>query len=97
MSSLPRYRAFLSTPNPGHGHHGDTAIFVRSGVPCVSLGLHSTLQAVAIKVFLNRFYTVCSLYLPPGAPVDRSDLCDLVHELPFPPVRALKWSPSVMG
>ena len=63
-SSPPGYRAFFSTPIPGQGHHGDTAIFVRSDVPFVPQQLHTPLQAVAVKVFLGRFYTLCSLYLP---------------------------------
>ena len=82
--SPPGYRAFFSTPIPGQGHHGGTAIFVRSDVPFVTLQLRSPLQAVGVKVFLGRFYSLCSLYLPPGAPVDRRDLHDLVHELPSP-------------
>ena len=63
--SSPGYRAFFSIPIPGQGHHGCTAIFVRSDVPFVSQQLHTPLQAVAVKVFLGRFYTLCSLYFPP--------------------------------
>jgi len=83
-SSPPGYRALLSTPIPGQGHHGGTAIFVRSDVPSVPLQLHSPLQAVSVKFFLGRFYTLCSLYLPPGEPVDRYNLNALVRQLPSP-------------
>ena len=83
-SSPPGYRAFFSTYIPGQGHHGGTAIFVRSDIPFVSQQLHSSLQAVVVKVFLGRFYTLCSLYLPPGVPVVRPDLDDLARFLPSP-------------
>ena len=68
-SSPSGYRAFFSTLIPGQGHHAGTAIFVHSNVPFVPQQLHTPLQAVAVKVFLGRFYTLCSLYLPPGVPV----------------------------
>ena len=81
-SSLPGYRAFFSTPIPGQGHHAGTGIFVRSDVLFVPQQLHTPLQAVASKVFLGRFYTLCSFYLPPGVPVVRSDLDGLARVLP---------------
>ena len=76
-SSPPGYRAFFSIPVPGQDHHGGTAIFIRSEVPFVPQQIHTRLQAVAVKVFLGSFYTLCSFYLPPGVPVVRPDLDDL--------------------
>ena len=83
-SSPPGYRALYSTPIDGQGHHGGAALLIRSDVPFLPVQLHSPLQAVAAKVFLDRFYTVCSIYLPPGAPVHRLDLDILVHDLSSP-------------
>ena len=83
-SSSHGYRAFFSTPITGQGHHGGTAIFFRSDVPFVPQQHHIPLQAVAIKVFLGRFYTLCSLYLPPSVPVVRPDLDGLARVLPSP-------------
>ena len=71
-SSPHGYRAFFSTPIPGQGQHGGTAIFVRSDVPFVPQQLYTPLQAVTVKVFLGKFYTLCSLYLPPGVPFVKS-------------------------
>ena len=82
--SPPGYRVHYSSPVNGQGHHGGTAILIRSDVPSVPLQLQSPLQVVAAKVFLGRFYTVCSIYLPPGAPVERADLDALVRDLPSP-------------
>lgn len=82
-SSPPGYRAFYSTL-PVQGHHGGSAILVRNDVPFVRLQINSPMQIVVVKVFLNRAYTLCSLYLPPGDPVVRSDLDDLTRALSPP-------------
>ena len=83
-SSPPGYRTFFSTPIPCQGHHGGIAIFVHSDVLFLPQQLHTPLHAVAVKVFLGRFYTLCSLYLPPGVPVVRPDLDGQAHVLPSP-------------
>ena len=82
--SPPGYRAYFSSPLPDQGHHGGSAILVRHDVPVVPLHLHSPLQVVAVKVFLGRFYTLCSVYLPPRVPVPRCDLDGLARELSPP-------------
>ena len=82
--SPPGYRVFFSTPFPGQGHNGGTAIIVRNDIPFVPVELHSQLQAVAVKVFIGNFYTVCSLCLSPGVPVARADLDALALGLPAP-------------
>ena len=79
--SPPGYRAFIGTPIPGQGHHAGTTIFVRPDVPFVLQQLHTPLQAV--KVFLDRFYTLCSLYLSPDVPVVRPDLDGLARVFPL--------------
>ena len=83
-SSPPGYRAIYSPPIAGQGHHGGTAIIVTSDNPCVPVQLHSPLQAVAVKVFLDRLYSICSNYLPPAAPVEWLDLDALVDDLASP-------------
>ena len=83
-SSPPGYRVFYSVPLAGQGHHGGTAILVRADVPFVPLQIHSPLQAVAVKLYLDRFYSFCSLYLPPGVTIARSELDSLAGELTSP-------------
>ena len=83
-SAPPGYRALYSTPLDGQGHHGGTAIFIRADIPFVPFQLRSQLQVVAVRVFLNRFYTICNIYLPPRVPVERLDLDVLVDDLPSP-------------
>ena len=82
--SPPGYRSYFSTPFLDQGHHGGTCIFVRNDIPCIPVSLNSQLQAVAVKVFLGRFYTLCSLYLSPGVSVFRADLVTLMQDLSSP-------------
>lgn len=85
VPSGPRgYRAFYSTYHIGQGHHGGTALLVRNDISHNVLQIHTPLQAVAVRVFLNRPYTVCSIYLPPSVVVQKEDLARLVHDLPSP-------------
>ena len=44
--------------------HGGSAILVNSSVPHTQLNLHTSLQAVAIRVTCHKTITVCSIYLP---------------------------------
>ena len=83
-SSPPGYRGFFSSPVLDQGHHGGTAIFIRNDIPFHPVHLHSPLQAVAVKVFLGKFFSLCSMYLPPGAAVARPDLNALARGLPSP-------------
>ena len=83
-SSPPGYNAFFSTPIPGQGHNGGSAIFVRRDIPTVPIQITSSLQAVAVKIYIDKFYTVCSLYLPPGDLLARSDLDGLIGDLSAP-------------
>ena len=53
------------------------AVFVREDIPFLPVQLNSPLQAVAVKVFLDRWYTLCSLYLPLGDRVHAVDFVNL--------------------
>ena len=84
-SSPPGYRTFFSTPIPNQGHHGGTAILVRNDIPYIEMQLHSPLQVVAVKKkMINRFYTVCSLYLPPNDRIHRNELDTLLTSFTTP-------------
>ncbi|KAK3878738.1 hypothetical protein Pcinc_016648 [Petrolisthes cinctipes] len=81
-ASPPAYSVFYSNSFEGQGHHGGSAILVCREIPYTSLELDTPLQAVAVKVFLDRPCTMCSLYLPPSVTVERGDLNRLVQNLP---------------
>ena len=39
---------------------------------------------MAVRIHLRRIYVGCSLYLDPGAPIERDDLVELLRQLPEP-------------
>lgn len=63
---------------------GGVAIVVQPSTPCVEVPLNTTLEAVAVRVLLDRLITVCSLYIPPSYPVSREELESLHDQLPQP-------------
>ena len=77
---LPRIVLFLVSLFPDRA----TTVFIRSDDSSTPVQLQSQLQAVAVKVFLGRFYTLCSLYLPPDVAIIRPHLDALVHDLSSP-------------
>ena len=78
------YLYYHTSYNPNIGHHGGALLYIRHDIPHVKLQLQSELQAVAVQIHLDRIYTVCSIYLPPGDqfPVDLFE--SLIRELPRP-------------
>src|SRR5215469_336945 len=46
--------------------------------------LQTQLHAVAERLILSRYYSVCSLYLPPNEAVSYEDLEDLIKQLQSP-------------
>ena len=64
--------------------HGGVAILVRRELPHIEIDITTPLQATAIQVQLNKFYTICSLYLPPSEEVPKSDIEQLIDQLPEP-------------
>ena len=70
--------------DPNRGSHGGVLLYVRHDIPQKSFTLQSPLQAVAVQLYLQRKYTICSLYLPPNEPINENDIKYLVRQLPQP-------------
>ena len=65
--------------------HGGVLLAVHRSIPSRHLELRTGLQAVAARVlFDRRSLTICSVYLPPGNAFPRSELSQLIAELPSP-------------
>jgi hypothetical protein len=51
----------------------------------VSVLLHTTLQAVPVRINLGALsFTMCNIYLPPTFPLADADLVQLISQLPTP-------------
>ena len=73
------------TQNPETGRfRGGVAILVKHNTPYTQINLQTELQAIAIKIQLDKLYTVCSIYLPPQANIHRAQLENLIQQLPQP-------------
>ena len=90
------YVLYRSPPFVGVRTQGGTAIIVRRSLNHKAVEINSVLQACAVQVFLDKWITLCSLYLEPELDdhlLDRSgnprrlELCDLqnlIDQLPRP-------------
>ncbi|GFT42958.1 putative RNA-directed DNA polymerase from transposon X-element [Trichonephila clavipes] len=58
--------------------------FTSLDIPSSALSLHTSLQAVAVRIHSTSLFTVCCLYLPPNVVIRQQDLNDLVDQLPAP-------------
>ena len=63
---------------------GGTSIYVRNDITCRPLEINTQLQATAIRISAHRPFTICSIYLPPGAPIRLEQLLNLHSQLPTP-------------
>ncbi|GFW62607.1 putative RNA-directed DNA polymerase from transposon X-element [Trichonephila clavipes] len=63
---------------------GGVCIFTSLDVPSSALPLHTSLQAVAVRIHCTSLITVCCLYLPPNTVIHQHDLKNLVDQLPAP-------------
>ncbi|GFX38829.1 probable RNA-directed DNA polymerase from transposon X-element [Trichonephila clavipes] len=63
---------------------GGVCIFTSLYVPSSALPLHTSLQAVAVRIHSTSLITVCCLYLPPNTVIHQHDLNNLVDQLPAP-------------
>ena len=78
------FKMYVDESRPPGYHHGGTGILVRTSIPHFPLPLRTTLQANAIRLHLDRTYTLCSIYLPPNDEIDRHDLEHLIDQLAPP-------------
>ena len=66
------------------GPHGGAGILVRDEFLHSRVHIASNLEAIAVRIQLDKLYTVCSVYLSPNEIVTREDLDDLIMQLPEP-------------
>ncbi|GFV17017.1 putative RNA-directed DNA polymerase from transposon X-element [Trichonephila clavipes] len=62
---------------------GGVCLFTSNLFPSNVVTLHTSLQAVAVRIHVHSLVTVCCLYLPPND-VSQVDLNHLVSQLPAP-------------
>ncbi|GFW37323.1 putative RNA-directed DNA polymerase from transposon X-element [Trichonephila clavipes] len=63
---------------------GGVCLFTSNLYPSTVVTLHTSLQAVAVRIHVHSLVTVCCVYLPPNDVVPQVDLNHLVSQLPAP-------------
>ena len=67
-----------------NGERNNTAILIRKDIPFHSLNILHNLRCTAVRIHIDRWYTLCSLYLPPNEPLNEVELDNLFQTLPGP-------------
>ena len=78
-----QYTAYQSPTVRQDGHERGAAILVNNQIFHQRIQLNTNLQAVAIKVSLDKLYNICSLYLP-HVEVTVQEIQSLIDQLPPP-------------
>ncbi|GFS97072.1 putative RNA-directed DNA polymerase from transposon X-element [Trichonephila clavipes] len=63
---------------------GGVCLFTSNLYPSTVVTLHTSLQAVAVRIHIHSLVTACCVYLPPNDVVPQVDLNQLVCQLPAP-------------
>ena len=84
LPTMHPYVGYSSKPRVVNDPHGGSALYVHSSISHTVIRLRTRLQAVAVRMYSDRHYSVCSLYLPPGETVSLSSILGLLAQLPRP-------------
>ena len=63
---------------------GRSTILVKDNILHSQVDLNTDLQAVAVRVSLDKTVTLCSIYIPPSTPRNITSLKQLTDQLPSP-------------
>ena len=78
-----KYQIVQSIPARQDGHERSVAILIHNKVSFQPIQLNTELQAVAVRLHLDKSYTICSLYLP-HIPANKTEIEQLIAQLPPP-------------
>ena len=81
--SFKSYHVFNKFSDSGNAV-GGAALLVKNGLLFSEVTLNTPLQAVAVRVSLDKTITFCSIYLPPSDNILFNDLDNLLDQLPTP-------------
>lgn len=78
-----QYKIIHSSRVRNDNHERGAAILIHNKIQYENIILNTNLQAVAISIFLDRKFTVCSFYLP-HHDIQENDIQGLINQLPTP-------------
>ena len=68
-----------------HSPHSiaDASIFIHHKTPHIYLNIETTIPCTLLRIFLQRWITIVSVYFSPFHPIDFDNLHDLIFQLPY--------------
>ena len=83
-SKTPSFSGFniLTKNSQNNRATGGVALLINKSYLFSEVHLNTPLQAVAARVMMNKVVTFCSIYLPPSDHVAKTDLINLIEQLP---------------
>ena len=78
-----QYEIITSKVTRNDNHERGAAMLIHKSYNYEEIQLNTNLQVSAIKIYLQRTYTVCSIYLP-HIPVTKLEIVQLINQLPKP-------------
>jgi exonuclease III len=75
---LNGYKVYNKPSTTGRSIHGK-ATLVKESTEAEEIFLDMDLDATAVKVFLGKVITICSIYIPPRKKITKEDLIKLVR------------------
>ena len=82
--NLKNYSLYSTYVKEDESAAGGSSIFVQNNVIHSKINLQTDLQAVAVRLSLNKTITLCSIYIPPNAILEQNKLKMLIDQLPSP-------------
>ena len=82
--NLNNYSLYSTYVSEDERAAGGSSIFVKNNIIHSKINLQTNLQAVAVRISLDKTITLCSVYIPPNHPVTLNDIKHLTDQLPSP-------------
>ena len=81
-----QYTSIYSAKQRNDDHERGVAILINKKINYKEINLQTpdNIEAVAARVWMGRYYTICSVYLSPSLAVQERDLLNLIRQLPKP-------------
>ena len=81
-----QYKILQPTKNRNDDHERGVALLINKKTHHkeISLDTPKTIEAVAAKIWLGKFYTICSIYISPNLVVTEQEILQIIRQLPTP-------------
>ena len=81
-----KYNLIQSTKRRDNDSERGVALLINKKINYeeIQLNLNGNVEAVAARIWLGRYYTICSIYLSPSLPIHENEILELINQLRAP-------------